>query len=318
MTGFFLPRALPRAAAVTLLFFLAGLTAAGCGLYTDIMSATRDMQLGLGRSRSDLKMKVVLRPVENRSVVAAEGYPAAFGRAFSEALAEECPAVVQIRPGEPGYPDTLLRLPEIQPGPSDNQAVAGIGRKIGANAVLSETIFDISGKTERRGILWFRDSKSFLQFNVGVAALDMETGARFLDETYEDEIEIDPFDLEIFERERRIQGKAIEEALREAAEELAETACERIQEIPWKGFLVSGGDLVQIAAGENVGVTAGDVFDVYATGKEMQGIEGQLFYLPGKKVAQVRVVSVTPDRAIAEVVASEAALAPGYTVRLAE
>ncbi len=309
----------PRSPALMpILALLAAMAIVGCGLYSDLKEATRDLSLGSEPGVGKYRMRILLASVQNRSAFEQEDYPAMFDRTLAASLAGECSRVQLIRPGDAGFPADLARIPETRAGVADNQAIADIGRRNRANAVGFATIYDISGKSERRGILWFREPESFVQFNVGVAAFDMETGAKILDETVSDEIQVDEFDLDMLKKEGRIENPDLEEALKEAAEDLAETACDAIEALPWKGFLLSGGNPVQIGAGEDVGIEKGDLFDVYAPGKEMAGLEGQVFFLPGRNIARVQVVSVAPDRATAEVVSSTAPLAPGYIVRPAQ
>jgi hypothetical protein len=303
-----------RLALLPLLVLLISWAAAGCGLYSDLRDATRDTSLWDRNAGSNFKMKVVLTPVQNRTKLQTVDHPAVFSRKLESALAGECARTRLILPGNPDFPAGLTPLPETRPGLTDNQAIAEIGRRLGINAIVAATVFDISGKTERRGILWFRETRSYVQFNVGVSVFDMETGAKVLDETYEDEIEIDPFDLETLEAGESIENPELEEALQDAAEELAEAACDRIADLPWKGFLVSVEDRVQISAGKTAGIAVGDRFDVLDRGKEMEGLDGQRFFLPGKKIARIEVVAVMPNRATAEVVSADDPLAPGYTV----
>ena len=307
-------RPIHRQALLPLFLLLIAWAAAGCSLYSDIRDATRDTSLWEENVGSHLTKQVVLTPLQNRTAQQTAGHPAAFSRALGSALAGECARTRLILPGDPDFPAGLTPLPETRPGLTDSQTIAEIGRRLGINAIVTATVFDLSGKTERRGILWFRDSKSFAQFNVGVAVFDMETGAKVLDETYEDEIEIDPFDLEALEAGQSIENPELEETLKEAAEELAEAACDRIADLPWKGFLLSANDPVQISAGKNAGISVGDRFDVYAPGKEMEGLDGQRFFLPGRKIGLVKVVSVMRNRATVRVVSAEEPLASGYAV----
>ena len=301
-----------------LLVLFTALAAGGCGLYSDLRTATRDMSIWPEGSHSDLTKTIALAPVQNRTPSDPKGHPAMFGNALAAFIADECTRVRLLSSGDEGFPEALLEVPKTEPGLTDNQAIADIGRRNRFNAVILATVYDISGKTERRGVLWFRDSKSFVQFSVGVAVFDLETGAKILDQTYQDEIEIDPFDLQALEKGKPIANPELEEALQEAAEELAESACDRIGELPWKGVLLSAKNPIQIGAGKNAGIEVGDRFDVFAPGRAMEGLQGQRFFLPGKKVARIEVTSVTADSAQAEVQAAEADLAPGYTVRPAQ
>ncbi|MGD8367386.1 MAG: FlgT C-terminal domain-containing protein [Desulfobacterales bacterium] len=307
------------AAALLLIAALpAVLSIAGCSLYSDFRDATRDRSLWWGAGGGKYQMRILLAPVQNRSAFSQQDYLSMFERTLAASLADECDRAQLIAPGDTRFPEGLSQIPQIEPGLTDNQAIAEIGRRSGANAIAFGTIYDISGKSERRGILWFRKAKSFVQFNVGISAFDMETGAKVLDKTVADEVEIDEFDLETLQKEGKITNSDLEEALNDAAEDLAESVCDALEALPWKGFLLSGGNPVQIAAGENVGIKTGDQFDVYAPGKEMDGIDRQRFFLPGKVVARISVVSVEQDRATAAVISSNGALAPGYTIRPAQ
>lgn len=305
----------PPLAAIILL--TAAFLMSGCSLYSDLKIATRDRDFGWGSPDPDLKRKIVFAPVNNRVPAFSGGFEEVFEKHLVAAVLDENPDFRPVLPPDPEFPEPLRNIPEIRPGLIDNLAVADAGRRIGANAVVVPTIYDISTKEELRGFLLFKTAKNFIQFTVGVSAFDMETCAKIFDRTYQDEIEIDEFELETVRKDRRIQSTELESALQEAAEELAEQFCEQIEKQPWKSFVLTVGDTVAIAAGSAAGLEKDDRLDVYAPGQKMDGIDGQVFFLPGKRIAQVRIVSVTPETAAAEVVSQTEEIAPGYTVRTA-
>jgi hypothetical protein len=289
----------------------------GCSLYSDLKIATRDRDFGWGSPDPDLKRKIVFAPVNNRVPAFSGGFEEVFKKHLVAAVLDENPDFRPVLPSDPEFPEPLRNIPEIRPGLIDNLAVADAGRGIGANAVVVSTIYDISTKEELRGFLLFKAAKNFIQFTVGVSAFDMETCAKIFDRTYQNEIEIDEFELETARKDRRIQSTEMENALQEAAEELAEQFCEQTEKQPWKSFVLTVGDTVKIAAGSAAGLKEDDRLDVCAPGQKMAGIDGQVFFLPGKRIAQVRLISVTPETAAAEVISQSEEIAAGYTVRTA-
>ncbi len=302
--------------AIALLF--AVFFSTGCGLYSDIKTATRDMDFSWGMPDPLLKRKIVFAPVIKRGPAFSGGFEEVFEKSLAATIADRNPDFRLVRPGDPKFPETLRSIPEIRPGLVDNKAVADAGRGIGANAVVVGTIYDISTKQEQRGVLLFRETRSFIQFSVGISAFDMETCAKIFDRTYQEEIRIDEFELETVQKDRRIQNRDLETALRKAAEKLAKEFGKQTNQQPWKSFVLTVEDTVEIAAGSAAGLKEGDRLDVYAPGQKMDGLDGQVFFLPGKRIAQVRIVSLTPETAAAEVVSQTEDIAPGYTVRTAE
>ena len=309
----FCRRRCPPLAAIVL--FTAAFLLSGCSLYSDLKIATRDRDFGWGSPDPDLRRKIVLTPVNNRVPAFSGGFAEVFEKSLVAAVLDENPDFRPVLPPDPEFPEPLRNIPEIRPGLIDNLAVADAGRGIGANAVVVPIIYDISTKQELRGFLLFKAAKNFIQFTVGVSAFDMETCAKIFDRTYQDEVEIDEFELETVRKDRRIQSTELENALQEAAEELAEQFCEQTEKQPWKSFVLTVGDTVEIAAGSAAGLEKDDQLDVLAPGEKMEGVDEQVFFLPGKRIAKVRIISVTPETAAAEVVSQTEEIAPGYTVR---
>jgi len=74
--------------------------------------------------------------------------------------------------------------------------------------------------------------------------------------------------------------------------------CERLAQEPWKGYIITGSDKTfTISAGTDVGLTVGDVLEVFGLGEPMKGQEGHLYVVSGPKIGEIKVTKVKKDRA---------------------
>ena len=105
-----------------------------------------------------------------------------------------------VKPGDAGYPDFLVKLPINGTGSIDNLGLAQLGRQAGMNAIVTGEIMGITRKEEKRGILFFKDLRQFIYFQVKIEVYGTGTGVKLIDERYSEEIEIDELELELFKR----------------------------------------------------------------------------------------------------------------------
>jgi hypothetical protein len=103
------------------------------------------------------------------------------------------------------------------------------------------------------------------------------------------------------------------ETLAGVAKDLAETACERLNDLPWKCYVKSvSGDSVILAAGSRSGLQPGRVLAVYAQGEIIEGVGGLKYIRRGEKLADIKVTAVSDDTAEADLISGET-VRPGDT-----
>ena len=86
---------------------------------------------------------------------------------------------------------------------------------------------------------------------------------------------------------------------------------------PWKTFVAEvSGDQATLSAGQDVGISTGDTFLVYAADEKIVNAAGQTYVVPGEVKATLEAVQVMPDETVVKVVSGE--VHPGDTARYAD
>ncbi len=152
-----------------------------------------------------------------------------------------------------------------------------------------------------------------IEVSMVINALDITNGTLFLTSLKRKRLEVpereDDESLIVKEQEPRtdeeiiaavpdrLKQKALEEILREQAESVRE----KLREQAWSGRVLSAGpeDII-INAGRDVGLSEGDVFEVFTRGEPVRSASGRSFYLVGDKVGEIRTVKVMDRYAAAE------------------
>ncbi|MBW2449337.1 MAG: hypothetical protein JRE92_02780, partial [Deltaproteobacteria bacterium] len=138
---------------------------------------------------------------------------------------------------------------------------------------------------------------------------DTETGAKLLDESFVNEIEVDEVDLESIHADKRMNAIIANEAFEAIADEMGEKICNAIVFQPWKGFIASiDSKKVYLNFGKNIDLKIGDLFEVFDSSSIFEGLEGHRFFKPGFKTGEIKITAVYADT-------SEAILVSGHDIR---
>lgn len=265
---------------------------------------------------SGLKRTVTVGPIRDTTGFSEKDFGIAFQRQMVELLRSQCTGNRFVQSGDPDYPEGLDPMPRNASGDIDGFALTQIGRREGLQTVITGTVIDIRRYSDERGILWFRDTHQFLQVLVNIEAFDMQTAAKLIDESYLYETELEPIEFEDFTPEKnRDLLPYVNEALADAVVYMKDELCSALRQQPWVGY-VSGvsGNRAELSSGSEAGLAVGRVLDVLAQEQIVEGAGGQRFFKPGEKLGEIRIVEVTPQRAVAEIVAGTP-VQVGSTVR---
>lgn len=86
--------------------------------------------------------------------------------------------------------------------------------------------------------------------------------------------------------------------------------------VPWVGFIQAVSSAgVTLNAGSETGLEVGDVLDVFDNGREIEGVGGARFLVPGAKIGEIEVAAASPGRIEARILSGEQ-IAPGAPVTL--
>jgi len=210
---------------------------------------------------SDLAKKIGIAIFENKTSFKDRSYEKVFQEYLIESITDSCSDILLVKPGDAGYPDFLVELPTNETGSIDNLGLAQLGRQSGMNAIVTGEIMGITGKEEKRGIIFFKDLRQFIYFQVKIEVYATGTGVKLVDERYSEEIEIDELELELF-----------------------------------KGYITSVTENnIIISSGKKVGLVPGAVFEVFTTGEIIEGVDGHRFRTPGRKIGEVKLTAVYAD-----------------------
>ena len=265
---------------------------------------------------SDLAKKVGIAIFENKTSFKDRSYGKVFQEYLIESITDSCSDALLVKPGNAGYPDFLVKLPMNETGSIDNLDLTQLGRRAGMNAIVTGEIMGITGKEEKRGIIFFKDLRQFIYFQVKIEVYDTGTGAKLIDERYSEEIEIDESELELFKKKEIVSVSEVDDVFLKISEDIGEKICNAVNMPPWQGYITSVTENnIIISSGKKVGLVPGVVLEVFTTGEIIEGVDGHRFFTPGHKTGEVKLTTVYADSCEA-VFNAGSDIIEGYSVRI--
>jgi lipopolysaccharide export system protein LptA len=229
-------------------------------------------------------------------------------------IQDECPEVDLRKPGDPGYPGFLSPLPMHPSGGVDNFAVAALGRQIGLNSVITVSVTEIALERDVKGLLWMKDARFFLRVAVALEVFDAETATKIIDDSFAYLVDLEDSKYDIAELDKEIPPEMVQEAFDNLVPQVGDYIAETLNQQPWKAFVTQvTDDGVILSSGTDVGLAAGNVFDVFDA-RIIQGAGGHRFIVPGLKTGSVLVTEVRQNSADAILIAGDG-IREGSTVK---
>ena len=206
----------------------------------------------------------------------------------------------------------LTQLPKLASGQTDNYALAVIGRQLGVNAIIAGSMNYIRPMDEEQGILWTKDTHYMIEVLVRAAVYDTRTATKTLDEGFTESVEIDEIQYRIIREKGVYSEPQINEALERLVSAMGDRICEVTEEQNWTGFVTAvESEKIIISTGGPVGLKKGNVLQVFDSGMVLEGVDGQRFIVPGRKSAEIEIVTVTEKQA-------EAVSSPGQEIKVGD
>ncbi|MGD9228747.1 MAG: hypothetical protein PVF26_19740, partial [Desulfobacterales bacterium] len=249
------------------------------------------------------------------SVYRAKDFAQLFQKGIPEYLNNECDDVTVPNLGNSEDVERLKALPVLKSGRVDNFTLATMGRQLGLNAVVTGSLNDIGLISETQGLI-LKDTLHSIQILVSVEVYDTETGTKILDESFNRKVEIEELDYDLMRSEDKLILPDLNETISDLLAEMGERICWAIEDQPWNGFITAfTGDKIILSAGDMAGLKPGDELEVFDNTRILKGRDGQQFFVHGKKIGEIRIVAVKPDRSEA-VVVSDNGIKTGSSVRV--
>jgi len=220
-------------------------------------------------------------------------------KTITDFLRESCSDAVPVTDENPDFSEMRNKQPRRISGNIDNMTLAVQGRKSGLNAILTGEITGIKAVQEEHGYLWFKDMVFYIHVHMQISVYDTETGAKLLEEYLSGEEEIP--ENAYYKAESGDITPAlsiIENMIVSLSRELADKACDSIEDEPFKTYVKSAdGQRITLSAGRNAGIRKGSLFSIHDSGRIMPGKEGYKYMVPGLETGRLRVDTVHENSA---------------------
>jgi len=228
-------------------------------------------------------------------------------KTITETLQESCSDVVPVADEIQTFSDLRKKQPRRVSGSIDNLTLAMQGRKLGLNGIITGEISEIKGVQEELGFLWLKEMVFFVHVHVLISIYDTETGAKLLEKYVSEEGEISE------EAYYKINSKdyisalpVIEKLLVSLSGQLADEACEVIEDEPFKAYVNSeDGKRLTIRSGKNDGLAKGNLFNIHDSSRIISGKDGHQFIISGPETGKLRIDNVYEDSAEGLIVEGE-------------
>jgi hypothetical protein len=273
-------------------------------LYCLILSAsfgcatTENVYKELTFSKPDLRKRVMVIPTIDLAGIGKER-TARIGEEFY-AMLEKSPHLVLFR-----APDGLNILQGSKSAEfgiiTDSQLIKKAD-ELGMNALVSQTLNPINVDTKKTGIWPFRDVAKTIEVSTVINVVDVNSGCLYLTNLIS-ETEVFPLDETNALNEEQLKVEALKKKIPEILKQQASALADQLDEHSWSGKLATvEGDVIEINAGSNVGITAGQVFNVFAQGETIPCKTGNSITILGKKIGQITAKQVMENHTEATVV----------------
>jgi len=279
-----------RTKVTTLVFFcfVAILLATGCATTKKISKEIAKDITGRGGS---LKKKIALLPSSNKMGYEADPLAQLARPQFKSSLEKSCDDLL-ITDSEQTQ-NLLAEVPRFSSGRIDNLALAEVGKALGLNVVLEQTLSALKCVTDKRGIWGFRDTCMLVQLSVSVRGYDISTGAILFEEVVHDEVEVSENDWQSIMQRGEYNEEVAHQLLAKIMPEACERVCESIGNEHWKGYITSvTGSTFGLTAGRDVGLAEGDELEVFGMGESIRCNAGQSYLVSGPKIGELRITKV--------------------------
>ena len=281
-----------------LVLLLAAALLCGCGTYSNLKKSTGKMVRDFKAPDSDLKKTVFRTGLNNQVAAAQQDMGAVIDSRYLETLPQSCPDLFLTGSENSEASQALNLLFQKSVGPAESLVLIKIGKQLGISAVESSRFSAIAVRQQDSGILWLRKKLSFAWVSATTEVYDTETGAKYQDETFTRELKLTDEEAESIRKGNISSIPAVEKAVFEIIQEMADAVCDAVKRTPWKGYVAKvSGETLTLSSGSRSGLSAGRVLKVYEPGPRIQGSEGQTFLLPGKKIGEIKITTVSSDSA---------------------
>ena len=190
-------------------------------------------------------------------------------------------------------PPFLSVLASSPPAELDAVDLAMNGRRAGYQGVMTAAVQDIRVSAKKTGFFWFRKLRYFIALNITLDLYDPYTAAKIVGAVEEISIKISAPEYDAYVNDESADIEALNDAVVDVAEELAERVVETLDDMPWQSSVIDiRSDRLVLPAGLRAGLRPDDRLVVFEGRRTIDGRQGERFIVPGKRLAEVRIISI--------------------------
>ncbi len=186
----------------------------------------------------------------------------------------------------------------------------------GMNVLVTCILNPFEVTTKKSGIWPFRRVKREVEVSIAVNALDITTGTLFLTNLETKMIKIQPglteqlvetrnvdvVDVREIDKDEEIPDKELFSIM----EKQSSKVIDALDRQHWSGKIhVSQKDVIRINGGKDIGITEGDIFEVFGIGESISSPGGKKYSFLGPKVGEIRADEIFDDYSLATPLGNE-------------
>jgi hypothetical protein len=211
-------------------------------------------------------------------------------------------------------PTSKIRSPQY--GMTMDPELAQRSETMGMQAVISGILTPFEFDSQKTGVWPFRSVKRTFEISMIVNVFDVTTNTLLLTELKSAKIKTKRDVSEGQEEKSADYEKIVDRELSHILDDQASAIKTALNNQPWTGRLISAdGKTIMINGGKDVGITAGNVFEVFGEGESIPTASGRTIYLFGPKLGDIKADKVTENYASVVPMADERFKA-GLMIRL--
>jgi hypothetical protein len=277
-----------------------------------ISDSTRKATDALTPGGSGLKHLLVVIGMEAPAEVGRSGFGTKFAKAFSEFLYQQCHELLL----DEAMGELMKFPPRLASGQIDGFSLAMIGRPRGINFFVIGSLSDVRLESEKTGFWLWKDTRYKLRATLRVEIVDTTTGSKALDESFWEEMIVEEMKYEELEAAGTIPLTEMVPLFDRLLEEAGQKTCAVLRAQPWRGFITAANqNRLTLSAGRAAGLSEGGLLEVFDRGRVVESKDGQRFLLPGEKIGEARIQSLSASQSEA-ILSQSVPVGAGATVRL--
>ncbi|MFC1533008.1 hypothetical protein ACFL7M_06550 [Thermodesulfobacteriota bacterium] len=243
-----------------------------------------------------LRKKVLVSPIMNQARIREEK-AAQFTDAWVNLLKKDGHILVTV---SKGIIPSRAKIRSPQFGIVTDPEFIKNAEDMGMNVLIICILNPFEVTVIKSGIWPFRKLKREVEISMSVDAMDITNGTLFISNIEIEKIKIQIEDSEEQENRWEIDYKMLDDEISPILKRQASTILDTLNRQPWTSKIyLSDNKTIRINGGKDIGITEGNVFDVFGKGETIKSLSGKEFSFLGTKVGEIKSAKVMEDFSLA-------------------